>query len=163
MINITTKLSPDDYVKVNYYMLYRKWAIKAMTGFGFFFIFLSLFTLASGNFSWFLLILGLFFTAGLRVQVYFAARKTYKTDGRINEQIEYLFDDNEIKITGQSFNSRLTWEKIYSVSENKDWILIWQNQHIANAIPKRDFKENELISFKQIVNGQTRLKNELTK
>src|SRR5688572_14395554 len=114
MINIITRLSVDDYIKVNYHMLYRKWAIKGMTGFGIFFILLSLFTLVSGDFSWFLFIFGLFLTVGLRTQVYFVAKRTYKTDGRVSEKIEYLFDKEEITITGVSFNSRLTWDKIYS-------------------------------------------------
>lgn len=163
MINLTTKLSVDDYVKVNYYMFYRKWVIKGMTGFGLFFILLSLFTLVSADFSWFLFLFGLFITAGLRIQIYFAAKRTYKTDGRVAEKIEYQFDNEEIRITGESFNSRLTWDKIYRVTENKDWVLIWQNQLIANVIPKRDFKDNDFESFKQIVAGQSRLKNELKK
>ena len=146
---------------VNYHMFYRKWAIKGMTGFGLFFILLSLFTLMSGDFSWFLLILGLFLTIGLRVQVYFSAKRNYKTDGRVGERIEYLFDNDEIRITGESFSSRLTWDKIYSVTENKDWVLIWQNQQIANFVPKRDFKDSELTSFKEIVKRQAGPKNKL--
>lgn len=160
-IILTTKLSINDFIKVNYHMLYRKWAIKGMTGFGLFFILLSLFTLMSGDFSWFLLIFGLFLTVGLPVQVYFAAKRNYKTDGRVSETIEYLFDNEEVKIAGESFNSRLTWDKIYSVTENKNWILIWQNQQIANVVPKRDFKEDELKLFKEIVKRQIGLKNKL--
>jgi YcxB-like protein len=163
MINIITRLSVDDYIKVNYHMLYRKWAIKGMTGFGIFFILLSLFTLISGDFSWFLFVFGLFLTVGLRTQVYFAAKRTYKTDGRVSEKIEYLFDKEEITITGESFNSRLTWDKIYSVTENKDWVLIWQNRQIANVIPKRDIKDGELQALKDIVNSQSGLKNKLKK
>ena len=163
MINIITRLSFDDYIKVNYHMLYRKWAIKVMTGFGIFFILLSLFTLLSGDFSWFLLIFGIFLTAGLRIQVYFASKRMYKTDGRVSEQIEYNFDKEGIRITGESFNSRLTWDKIYSVTENKDWVLIWQNRQIANVVPKRDIKDEKLQVFKDIVNSQSGLKNKLKK
>jgi len=163
-INITTKLSVEDYVKVNYHLFYRKWPIKGMTGFGIFFILLALITLiSSDNFSWFLLIFGLAITVGLRAQVYFAAMRNYKSDGRVREQIDYQFDNEEIRITGESFNSRLTWDKIYSVTENKDWILIWQNQQIANVVPKRDFKDGELQTFKEIVNSQSGLKNRLKK
>lgn len=120
MIRIITTLTLDDYIKVSYHMFYSKWAIKGMTGLGIFFILLSLLTLISGDFSWFLFIFGLFLTAGLRIQVYFAAKRTFKTDERISERIEYRFDKEEIAITGESFNSSLTWDKIYSVTENKD-------------------------------------------
>lgn len=134
-----------------------------MTGFGFFFISLSLFTLMSGDFSWFLLVFGLLLTAGLRIQVYFSAKKTYSTDGRVSEKIDYSFDNEEVVATGESFNSRLTWDKIHSITENKDYILIWQNRLVASVIPKRDFKENELTSFKQMLNGRPNLKDKLEK
>lgn len=160
MVEITSKLSLDDYVSVNYHMVYRKWAVKGMVGFGFFFILLSLFSLVSGNFSWFLLFFGLFLTVGLRIQIYFAAKRNYK-DGRVSEQINYVFDNSEIKITGKTFSSQLTWSKVYSVTENKDFVLIWQNRLIANPIPKRDFKESEWLAFKQIVSEQAGLKNRI--
>jgi len=161
-MNITTKLSIDDYVKVNYHLLYKKWAIKGMTGFGIFFILLALITLISGpNFSWFLFIFGLLLTVGLPIQVYFTAKRNFKSDRRIGEQIEYHFDNQEMQIVGESFNSRLTWDKIYSVTENKDWVLIWQNRQIANVVPERDFKVDDLESFKEIVRTQKGLKNKL--
>lgn len=56
MIRIITTLTLDDYIKVSYHMFYSKWAIKGMTGLGIFFILMSLLTLISGDFSWFLFI-----------------------------------------------------------------------------------------------------------
>ena len=161
-IILTTKLSIEDYIKVNYHLFNRRWPIKVLTGIGIFLILISLITLFSGdNSSWFLLILGLFFSMGLRVTVYMNAKSSYKSDGRISETITYEFDEEKIQVIGESFNSKLTWNKIYSVTENKDWVLIWQNRQIANVVPKRDFKDGELRTFKSIIKLQSGLKNKL--
>jgi hypothetical protein len=100
---------------------------------------------------------------GLRVTVYMNAKSSYKSDGRISETITYEFDEEKIQVIGESFNSKLTWNKIYSVTENKDWVLIWQNRQIANVVPKRDFKDGELRTFKSIIKLQSGLKNKLKK
>ncbi len=76
----------------------------------------------------------------------------------IGETIEYQFDNEEIIVTGQSFSSRFSWNKIYKVTETKDWVLIWQNRQMANVIPKRSFEGDDLKSFKEIVNNQKTLK-----
>lgn len=113
------------------------------------------------EFPWFQLVFGLFMTIGLPIQVYFTAKRNYKSNGRINETINYDFDSENIQLTGESFNSKLTWDKVYSVTENKDWILIWQNRQVANVVPKRDFKDGELKTFKDFVKSHSGLKNKL--
>ena len=90
-------------------------------------------------------------------------KKNYKSNGRISETINYEFDKENIQLIGESFNSTLTWEKIYSVTENKYWILIWQSRQVANVIPKRDFINGDLQTFKSIVNSHRGLKNKLRK
>lgn len=163
-IILTTKLSVGDYIKVNYHLLYRKWTTKFMTGIGLFMLILILFSLNSlTQFPWIQLIFGLFLTVGMPISVYFSAKKNYQSNGRISETINYEFDKDNIQVTGESFNSKLTWGKIYSVTENKEWILIWQNRQVANVVPKRDFKEGELQAFKSIVAAQGGLKNRLRK
>jgi hypothetical protein len=161
-IILTTKLTIDDYIKVNYHLLYRKSSIKFLTGIGLFMLILILFTFNSfAEFPWFQLAFGLFLTVGLPVSIYFSARRNYKSNGRISETIIYEFDKENIQLTGESFNSKLTWDKIYSVTENKDWILIWQNRQVANVVPKRDFTEGQLQAFKDIVRSHGGLKNRL--
>lgn len=75
-IVLTTKLSIEDYIKVSYHLLYRKWAIKFMTGIGLFMLILILFLFDSfTQFPWFQLMFGLFLTVGLPISVYFSAKK----------------------------------------------------------------------------------------
>jgi YcxB-like protein len=102
-------------------------------------------------FVWAIIILGIVFVFGLRAQVYFTAKSNYQSDRRISEQIDYLFTNEEMTVIGESFNTRLTWDKIYGVTGTKNWLLIWQNQQIANVVPKINFTGDELKSFKEIV------------
>jgi hypothetical protein len=138
--------------------------MKFVTGFGLLILLLVPF---SNNydteFPWFLLLFGFFISIGQPILVYFSTKKNYISNSRISETIIYEFDNKSILMTGESFNSRLTWDKIYSVTENKDWILIWQNRQTANVVPKRDFKNGELQIFKDIVNTHNELKNKLKK
>jgi len=163
-INLTTKLSIDDYIKVNYHLFYRKLSNKLMTGIGLFMLLMIAISFKTfAEFPWFLLIFGLFLILGLPVQIYFTAKKNYKSNGRISETINYEFDKENIQLIGESFNSTSTWEKIHSVTENKDWILIWQSRQVANVIPKRDFRNGDFQTFKNIVNSHSGLKNKLRK
>ncbi|MDD3489913.1 MAG: YcxB family protein [Paludibacter sp.] len=163
-ITLTTKLSFNDFIKVSYHLTYRKLSVKLMTVFGLMILLLVPF---SNNyeteFPWFLLFFGFFISVGQPIILYFITKKNYMSNGRISETIIYEFDYESILVTGESFNSRLTWDKVYSVTENKDWILIWQNRQSANVLPKRDFKNEELQLFKEIVNSHSELKNKLKK
>jgi hypothetical protein len=112
-------------------------------------------------FPWFLIFPGLFLLLGPLAEIYFKSKRNYKSDLLIGETIEYQFDNEEIIVTGQSFSSRFSWNKIYKVTETKDWLLIWQNRQMANVIPKRSFEGDDLKSFKEIVNNQKTLKKKL--
>ena len=100
---------------------------------------------------------------GQPILVYIYARKNYNTNKRISESISYTFDKDTIQITGESFDSKFTWDKIYRVTESKNWILIWQNPQVANVVPKRDFQEEELQAFKNMVSLHSKVKNKLRK
>jgi len=63
-------------------------------------------------------------------------------------------------MTGESFHSQLTWDKVYKVTETKNWILIWQNRQIANAIPKRDVWDGQIEDLKKILTAH-KIKNNL--
>ena len=91
---------------------------------------------------------------------YFGAKKNYKTNQRITENIEYQFGEDNLIVKGESFNSQLTWNKIYKVTQTKNLVLIWQNRQVANAIPKRDIWEGQIEELK-IILDRHKIKNNL--
>jgi hypothetical protein len=138
--------------------------MKFMAGFGLLILLFIAFTYKNlEDFPWFILFVSLFVTVGQPVQLYFTAKRNYNSNWRISETIVYEFDNESIQLTGESFNSKLSWNKIFKVTENNDWILIWQNRQVANVVPKRDFKNEDLRIFKDIVNAQAGLINKLKK
>ncbi len=54
---------------------------------------------------------------------------------------------------GESFNAKLSWNKIYKVKETKNWILIFQSRQVANLILKSDIWDGEMIELKRILNA----------
>jgi hypothetical protein len=151
-INITTQLTIDDYIKINYHLFYRKWTSKFLIGLGLFMFLTIPFNYQLTNkFPYNQLIMGILFIFLYPVNIYFSAKKNFRANSRLQEKITYTFDESNIRLQGDSFNSQLSWDKIYKVTENKIWILIWQNKQVANIIPKRDFNSSELELFKKIV------------
>jgi hypothetical protein len=107
---------------------------------------------------YFQLIFGFAIVALLPFLIYRSAKKNYSTHGRLQERIIYNFTEERITITGETFSSELSWEKTYKIEELRDWILIYQNNIIANIIPKANFGGN-LNEFKDWIRKKTFIKN----
>lgn len=69
----------------------------------------------------------------------------------MSETIAYNFTDTHLGISGESFNSEMTWNKIYKVTQTKSWLLIWQNRQMANAIPLNLVSAEQLAALKEIL------------
>lgn len=77
-------------------------------------------------------------------------KQSYENNLMTQEEITYAFEDELVKMTGESFNASINWSKLHQIKEKKDFILIYQSNQIANIIPKQDFG-NQLIEFKNLV------------
>lgn len=125
-----------------------------MTGIGILAVVVSLITWVSNGFTELDIaqfVGGLTISCVLPIITYISAKRNFESNQRMTEPISYEFDATNIHIKGESFNSTLTWAKIHKVTETKDFVLIWQNKIVANAIPKRDFTDENLQAFKQLV------------
>ena len=78
-------------------------------------------------------------------------KNAYKKNFRVSENIEYNFTDTNLLITGESFTSEMTWNKIYKVTKTKNWLLVWQSSQIANVIPLRLVSTENLNQLKDIM------------
>lgn len=92
--------------------------------------------------------------------VYASASKNFKTNKRISEKINYNFEYDNLTITGESFNTVLSWDKVYKVSITKHWLFIWHNTQNANPISKNYFNHNQLAALKTILDTH-KVKNNL--
>ena len=105
--------------------------------------------------------MGVFFVGFLPFVVKMSVKRNYNSNSALREKITYSFEEQQIQMTGESFNSTLSWEKVYRVTESKNWVLIWQSRQIANAIHKRAFSDEELLAFRHMVESKKGLKKKL--
>ena len=78
----------------------------------------------------------------------------------MGETIEYQFYKEYLVVKGESFSTESTWDKIYKVTQTKNWVFIWQSRQAANIIPRRDIWEGDLTHLKEILEGH-KVKNNL--
>ena len=161
---IEMKIEFKPYLKLMYVLTYRKPAAIVISLIGFFSLLFGIlsFTGLSPFFpsDYVQLGFGFMLVVVYPFIIYTTAKRNFASQARIQERITYEFTDNTIKITGESFNSELTWEKTYKVLELKDWILIYQNRLVANIIPKEAFGD-KLDEFKSLVRSKSSIKQKL--
>ncbi len=158
---IKSKLTKQDFIKLNFILLYGKLSMKLYTVFIALGILTAIGVAMFYQFNSFIYVIGPFvMLIALPLLTYFGAVRNYTANNRITETIEYHFDNEYLSLKGESFNSQLSWGKIYKVTHIKNWILIWQNKQVSNPIPKGNISEEQIGELKAILNNN-KVKNNL--
>jgi hypothetical protein len=153
-MKIETKMDFRKYLKLMYWLTYKKpWTIIiTIIGLAMFILALLYFLGAHIAFEkppFAQLAIGLI-PIFLPITIYRSAKKSFSSNGRLQEKMTYEFTVDKIIINGETFKTEMDWTKLYKIQELKDWILIYNNKFNANIIPKESFGE-ELLEFKKIV------------
>lgn len=149
---IKTQITEKDFINVSFVMVYSRIATRILTALFIVLLLAGLLfavlvpTFSFSDMSYLLIVLLI-----RPVQTYFSAKTNFKANKRIGENIEYQLDKENLVIKGESFRSQLSWDKIYKVTQTKNWVLIWQSKQLANPIPKRDIWEGEISDLKEIL------------
>lgn len=150
---IKTRLSEKDYIRASFALFYSKFWVKFITLVGVLGLIVSVIAifvqLQPQNSS--PITIAIIFLFGLPVMTYFSAKRNYSSMARISEPIEYRFTDDNLEVKGESFSSQYTWDKIYKITQTKNWILIWHSRQIANPIPKSDIWQAEYDDLKRLL------------
>lgn len=101
------------------------------------------------------LLLGFIIVVVLPLSIYIGSRRAFYSHTSLRETIIYEFENDKIRLTGETFNSELAWDSIYKVLELKHWMLIYQSKVIANIIPKQSFQETQLRDFRELVKSSS--------
>jgi hypothetical protein len=153
---IKTRLTEKDFINVNFFFLFRKPILKIVFIIMVLNLILGLLSAVIpltflGEFTISRIVTPLVVLTFLPAVTYFTAKKNYASNQRLKELIEYKFEKDYLIIQGESFNSQLTWDKVYKVTETKKWILIWQSRQVANIIHKSDVWDGEMIELKTVL------------
>ncbi|WP_462222768.1 YcxB family protein [Ferruginibacter sp.] len=158
---IKSQLTEKDFIKINLVLLYSKISIKIFTVLIFIFLLITIVTvILIPSVSFTQLIVPVVMLLFLPLFTYFVAKRNFNISNRISELIEYNFDNENLTMKGESFNSQLSLDKIAKVAITKNWLLIWQNRQFANPIPKRDISALQLTELKEILDSK-KVKNNL--
>jgi hypothetical protein len=157
-IKISTSLNIKDYRSLLFQLTYKKPMIIILTLIGLLSVVTSVlyFFGLFGSFSsppYFQLFLGICIVLFLPFSVYRQANRSFNGNRRLSESITYEFSQEQVSLTGESFSSTYTWDKIPKIEINKKWVLIYQNKTTANIIMRKNFREPELMQFIGIVNS----------
>ena len=164
-MKITNQLDLKTYIRLNFILTFRRPLLAVFMVIGFLNL-VYVVLLISGvvantqRLPLFQLVFGLYIVIFLPLVVYYKAKKNFQNNLRVQEPIVYEFTDETIKLTGESFNTEFTWEKTHKVIELKNWMLIYQNNLVANAIEKKNFGD-QLQAFRDLVNSKSYLKSKL--
>lgn len=156
-MKIDTNIKLKDYIKLMYILTYRRIGMKFASILGIFlFTFCIMYFIGiieSAEFPWLPIAYSAIIIIVMPLSIYYSAKSNYKTNARLQEKIAYEISDELIRITGESFNSEMTWEKTYKVLELKNWFLFYQNKLVANIIPK-ECVGNQTQELREIINRQ---------
>lgn len=162
MIQISFKLTEKEIYQGLVDTSKSRFITKLMLGGGFFLVASMLFyatnSLAHGTFvfsftTYFPLFLGIYLLFLSEITAKMQTPNLLKTKNPFSEQVTVRMDKSVFRITGDSFNTQLPWEKIIEIIETKDFFLVKATEGTANVIPKRAFTENEITEFKILANS----------
>ncbi len=165
-LEFTSKLDFKEYLKANYLINYSRPFMVIMTILGVILTLMGLFNLGfHGNLTdkqlWFQLVLGLYFVFFIPSILYFKSKKNFNGPGRLTERMFWAIDPEWITVKGESFETKMTWDKMIKVIENKDVFLVYQSKLMAHIVSKKEMTAAQRVGFRNIVKGVLNLKHKL--
>jgi hypothetical protein len=164
-MKIKTKISFKEYCKLLFALAYKKTLMKLILSVAFilllwiFFYFFKLMNTPAPTIYQYIT-LGLIILVQPTV-IYLSIRRNYYSSNHLKETLEIEFTNQEIKVSGESFYTELTWKKTFKVTELENWFLIYQNNFSAIIIPKKSFKKNLEEEFRELLSNLNSVTMEL--
>jgi hypothetical protein len=150
-VSITTQLTFDDYKKYNLYFLkqnFKLHGIIIMIIFGLIFLF-NLIVSPRENLYGFIPML---IVPTILLFIYRRAiKKAFNNQSRLSEKTTYKIDKQCFYIEGESFETKLNWNKMDKVEETKDFFLVYQSKMAANIILKRDMTDDLIRQLRAVL------------
>lgn len=155
-INFKIKLSLNDYRNFNYSFLYsgRKGFITIFITIIFIIntLVLTINGIKNGEIFTFIniffIILTSFFIL-LPILLFFQTKKIFITDKFLSEEQNYIINEEGFEVKTNSSNVKISWDRIFLIKENKNYLLIFIAQNKAFIIPKSNIQD-KLEAIKEL-------------
>ena len=151
------KLKQEDYITYSFYNYFKSivtivstflgiclWALVILWQLKYYDFGLDEFPTAQVFMATFLTILVPLFT-------YVSALFQYKMNPKFQEIVSFEIDAENIKLQGQSFESKFTWKSVYKIKETKPFFFLFFNRNIANLVPKNQLKTAQINKLRELI------------
>lgn len=162
MISFQTKITLEDYLNFNLHIFKQRSSFKFLRVLSYFFIFMSLFSVF---YSWYtgedmdwssfgMIAFAFFYLFGLPFLLKLNAKKAYNSNKMMQEPIHFEINDEAVLMNAESYQTNMTWDKVFKVVEDNHGLYIFQSKQAANLIPKRDLSEQQLNDVRTIIRSK---------
>ena len=164
-IEIESQINLKEYIKLMYSLTYRRPLMIIMTIVGLLIVIVSLKNAIVRDhwvdFPYQTLFFGIILLIFIPASIYWNAKKNFNSTPRIKERMVYTFEPEEFHILGESFNSSMSWDKVFKVQETKGWLLIYHNKIVASLIPRSSFSAEEYRQVKDLISAHPEIQSNL--
>src|SRR6266540_2556719 len=146
-LKIEVHLQFKDFLRANYWFLFRTRSTKGFTAFAALLLVLGLITTVNSpaNSPW-----GLFIPPGILLILifgtYFASRQNFTSNRSLQEPIQYSFSTEGIDaVTFNTSSSHIVWASFREFAETTNYFLVFISNRQLYIFPKRFFAGNSQI------------------
>jgi hypothetical protein len=158
-MKINTKISQDDYITLMQTLAKKRpWYYIGMFYF-IVFVVMAVYNFATSSIRESLISLapGAFLIIAFGLYLPYVRKKAwtklYASNARLQENIEWDFDNNILRLTAESFYAEKNLNKAHKILELKSWFLVYEDKVVANLLPKKDMTANQVTSVREIFHG----------
>ncbi len=148
MIEVRTKIEFLAYLKLMYYLTYRKKVNIFLGVVGLLLVSIALVKPAPFNFEFFL---GCFFILFIPLLTFWGSRKSFQVSPILHSEVTYTFFPDRVKLAIGEMKSELLKKDLSSVEETKDFFLIQLNKSNLYPIPKNNLSSEEIEKIRNLL------------
>ncbi len=157
-MKIKYKISQKEYIRLMYFLAYRRPVVIVTLLLGFYLIYLDVKIIMSGQLN-FIPISSIVFNISILLGAfilyplwyYYKFRKDYKTNKVISLETTSIFKEDIIQDVGESFTVELAWKNIYKVEELKNWFLFYHSKSTYGFCPKRVMTKEQISELRNMI------------
>lgn len=156
-LKIESKVSLNDYIRFLYLLTYRKPGVIIISFTGLILIilpvlyFFDLYTVIDKP-PYLPFLSGFLITILFPLYIYLAGRRNFRSNILLQEKIEFTFTMEKVYLKGGSFESSITWDKIYKIRSLRNWLLFYQDKTRLNFMIKNSFSGDQQKEFDRLIN-----------
>ncbi|WP_128544522.1 YcxB family protein [Larkinella soli] len=164
MLEITFKFTKSELYKASVAIAQSRFIMRVYRVLGIISVIISLFILSTDLankdiIAIIFIVCELYLIFVVQIAGRLVANKYIRTKAQITEQITYVFNEKSYQLTGESFFTRMDYNKLYEVKEVRDFILLRVTEGSAHTLPKRAFSEGQYERFKNIIRSVQNLRS----